>query len=69
MIGIFLGILIYWITLCLTVFLWRKLLVKLGFIRKEETGEHPLYPGFESKEKGKHNTYKAPAYQGQKDPV
>jgi hypothetical protein len=45
--GIFLGLIGSWITFYLSVFIWRQLLVYLGFMTNEESHRSPFYTGFE----------------------
>lgn len=47
MAGLFFGILGSWIVFYLSVFIWRKFLVSIGFMTKEEAKRSPFYIGFE----------------------
>ncbi len=50
MIGIFLGILCSWIGFYLTIYLYRKVLVSIGIMTKDESNKPPFHVGYESKE-------------------
>jgi hypothetical protein len=49
MAGMFIGIICFWVTFYLSILIWRKLLLSIGIMTKEELKKGPFYLGIENK--------------------